>query len=77
MIDAGILRFSFIPASKRPDFLDGAVCLAGRGAVAPPSFSHASTLGSEERPPLFVEVLIVLFLWHLASGCPLGHSLNE
>ena len=72
MIAAGILRFSFILAYERLDFLDGAVCLAGRGAVAPPSFSHASTLGSEERSPFLVEVLIVLFLCVSGFRLPAG-----
>ena len=63
MIAAGILRFSFISASsERLDFLDGAVCLAGCGAVAPPSFSHASMPGSGEWSPFFVEMLISLLL---------------
>ena len=46
--------------SLRLDFLDGAVCLAGCGAVAPPSFSHASMPASES--PFFVEMLISLLL---------------
>jgi hypothetical protein len=76
MITASILRFSFILASERLDFLHGAVCLAGRGAVAPPSFSHDSTLGSEEWSAFLMEVLILLFL-SVAGVRPIGSPVNE
>jgi len=73
MIAAGILSFSFILAPKGAQLFGDAVCLAGCGASAPPSFSHASTLGSEEWSRLLAAVLTALFVCVAGYRLPLGY----